>query len=407
MSRPSAAVLAARSMMLWRASWRIANSFRARRCAHSRPSLPRSAAPGMRSAAPSGTDALLLGADGVGDRAGRRGDLPVLHLSRHRGDGGAAWRDADHRRCRAGHVQSRPGKLRAGGRDGEASADLSRARSSRSICSACRPITTPSTRSPRRTGSWCSTTRRRRFGATYRGRKLGALATATATSFFPAKPLGCYGDGGAVFTDDDALAGAREKPARARRGRRQIRRRAHRHHRPARYHPGGGADRKAENLSRRDRRAQSGGGALFRRRLPTSRRCRASATNRPRCGRNTRSALAPGRRDALAAALKAEGIPTAIYYAKPLHRQPAYRDFPIADGGVPVSEQLSRKSSACRCTPISSRRCRTASSMRSGGRSRAKARSAHSRASGNPDLISACWAPRFRGDVRIVVPNRR
>src|SRR6202044_1251261 len=44
------------------------------------------------------------------------------------------------------------------------------------------------------------------FGASYRGRKLGALATATATSFFPAKPLGCYGDGGAVFTDDDALA---------------------------------------------------------------------------------------------------------------------------------------------------------------------------------------------------------
>src|SRR5579872_5258154 len=44
------------------------------------------------------------------------------------------------------------------------------------------------------------------FGATYRGRALGALATATATSFFPAKPLGCYGDGGAVFTDDDALA---------------------------------------------------------------------------------------------------------------------------------------------------------------------------------------------------------
>src|SRR5580693_5636687 len=44
------------------------------------------------------------------------------------------------------------------------------------------------------------------FGATYRGRKLGSLATATATSFFPAKPLGCYGDGGAVFTNDDALA---------------------------------------------------------------------------------------------------------------------------------------------------------------------------------------------------------
>ena len=44
------------------------------------------------------------------------------------------------------------------------------------------------------------------FGAIYRGKKLGTFGTATATSFFPAKPLGCYGDGGAVFTDDDALA---------------------------------------------------------------------------------------------------------------------------------------------------------------------------------------------------------
>ena len=55
------------------------------------------------------------------------------------------------------------------------------------------------------------------FGATYKGRKLGALAPATATSFFPAKPLGCYGDGGAIFTDDDALAERAQEPARARR----------------------------------------------------------------------------------------------------------------------------------------------------------------------------------------------
>src|SRR5262250_1015007 len=44
------------------------------------------------------------------------------------------------------------------------------------------------------------------FGASYHGKGIGTLANATATSFFPAKPLGCYGDGGAVFTDDDALA---------------------------------------------------------------------------------------------------------------------------------------------------------------------------------------------------------
>src|SRR3954464_10168380 len=44
------------------------------------------------------------------------------------------------------------------------------------------------------------------FGAHYKGRRLGTLALATTTSFFPAKPLGCFGDGGAIFTDDDALA---------------------------------------------------------------------------------------------------------------------------------------------------------------------------------------------------------
>jgi UDP-2-acetamido-2-deoxy-ribo-hexuluronate aminotransferase len=45
------------------------------------------------------------------------------------------------------------------------------------------------------------------FGATYKGRRAGALSEIAATSFFPAKPLGCYGDGGAVFTDNDELAG--------------------------------------------------------------------------------------------------------------------------------------------------------------------------------------------------------
>ena len=53
--------------------------------------------------------------------------------------------------------------------------------------------------------------------------------------------------------------------------------------------------------------------------------------------------LKPRRRDGLAAALKAEGIPTAIYYAKPLHRQAAYRGFPIVDSGLPVSEQLAEE----------------------------------------------------------------
>jgi dTDP-4-amino-4,6-dideoxygalactose transaminase len=53
--------------------------------------------------------------------------------------------------------------------------------------------------------------------------------------------------------------------------------------------------------------------------------------------------LAPGRRDAVAAALKAQGIPTAVYYARPLHRQEAYRSFPVADGGAPVSDRLAEE----------------------------------------------------------------
>jgi dTDP-4-amino-4,6-dideoxygalactose transaminase len=67
----------------------------------------------------------------------------------------------------------------------------------------------------------------------------------------------------------------------------------------------------------------------------------------PRTGNESTSVWAqytigvkPGQRDPLAAALKAQGIPTAIYYTRPLHRQPAYRHFPLADGGVPVSDRL-------------------------------------------------------------------
>ena len=71
--------------------------------------------------------------------------------------------------------------------------------------------------------------------------------------------------------------------------------------------------------------------------------CRASPAAAPRFGRNTPSGCPGGiDRDGFAAALKAQGIPTAIYYPKSMHQQTAYRDFPVADGGLPVSEKLSR-----------------------------------------------------------------
>jgi dTDP-4-amino-4,6-dideoxygalactose transaminase len=177
------------------------------------------------------------------------------------------------------------------------------------------------------------------FGARYRGQPIGSLAAATATSFFPAKPLGCYGDGGAVFTDDDALAAVVKS---------------------LRLH-GEGVDRSEAARIGITGRLDTIQAAVLIEKLKIFRE-EIDARNRvaaryaaplaevavvPRAGNESTSVWAqytirvkPAQRDPLAAALKAQGIPTAIYYSRPLHRQPAYRHFPLAEGGVPVSDAL-------------------------------------------------------------------
>ncbi|MFY9768762.1 MAG: DegT/DnrJ/EryC1/StrS aminotransferase family protein [Xanthobacteraceae bacterium] len=180
------------------------------------------------------------------------------------------------------------------------------------------------------------------FGAHYRGKRIGTLAAATATSFFPAKPLGCYGDGGAVFTDDDALA-ARVKSIRLH---------------------GEGVDRsEAARIGITGRLDTIQAAVLIEklkifpeeieaRNLVAARYSAALAdvAIAPRVGNESTSVwaqytirLKAGKRDPLAAALKAQGIPTAIYYTRPLHRQPAYRRFPVAEGGVPISDRLAEE----------------------------------------------------------------
>ncbi|MGA8698293.1 MAG: DegT/DnrJ/EryC1/StrS aminotransferase family protein [Xanthobacteraceae bacterium] len=180
------------------------------------------------------------------------------------------------------------------------------------------------------------------FGAHYRGKRIGTLAAATATSFFPAKPLGCYGDGGAVFTDDDALA-ARVKSIRLH---------------------GEGVDRsEAARIGITGRLDTIQAAVLIEklkifpeeieaRNLVAARYSAALAdvAIAPRAGNESTSVwaqytirLKAGKRDPLAAALKAQGIPTAIYYTRPLHRQPAYRHFPVAEGGVPISDRLAEE----------------------------------------------------------------
>ncbi|MFB9265824.1 DegT/DnrJ/EryC1/StrS family aminotransferase [Bradyrhizobium erythrophlei] len=179
------------------------------------------------------------------------------------------------------------------------------------------------------------------FGASYKGRKLGTFGLATATSFFPAKPLGCFGDGGAIFTDDDELANTL---------------------RSIRVH-GQGSDKYDNVRLGLTGRLDTMQAAILIEKLKifedeiAARNVVADRYTRGLGNIVTVPRLAVGctsvwaqytirlpkgtDRDAFAAALKAQGVPTAIYYTKSMHQQTAYRDFPVADGGLPVSESLS------------------------------------------------------------------
>ena len=160
------------------------------------------------------------------------------------------------------------------------------------------------------------------FGATYQGRRSCALSTFGCTSFFPSKPLGCYGDGGALFTDDDALAQAA----------REIRV----HGQSGRYHHtrigvGGRMDtlqcaivlaklpRFAWELERRHAL-----GARYAHLLQGIPGLRLLAVRPDRDCVWGQYTVFVENRPAVQAALKDAGIPTAIHYPRPLHHQPAY-----------------------------------------------------------------------------------
>jgi len=180
------------------------------------------------------------------------------------------------------------------------------------------------------------------FGGVYQGRKIGSIGDMSATSFFPAKPLGCYGDGGAIFTDSDELAAIIKS---------------------LRVH-GQGADKYDNVRIGITGRLDTMQAAVLIEKLkifPDEIRSRNEVAARyadglsdvaivPRVPEGYTSVwaqytvrLKPGMRDKLAVSLKAEGIPTAIYYPKSLHQQTAYKHFPVADNGLPVSERLSEE----------------------------------------------------------------
>jgi len=175
------------------------------------------------------------------------------------------------------------------------------------------------------------------FGGSLHGRKTGSLAAYTTTSFFPAKPLGCYGDGGAVFTADPARAALL---------------------RSLRVH--GSGTNKYDNVRiGMNSRLDTLQAAILLEKLAifadeiAARDAVAARYNAalgdlagvPELIAGASSAwaqytLLTENRDALAAACREAGVPTNIYYPIPLNRQTGYRSYPVVPGGVPVSESL-------------------------------------------------------------------
>ncbi len=178
------------------------------------------------------------------------------------------------------------------------------------------------------------------FGGSVRGYRVGGLAPVTATSFYPSKPLGCYGDGGCVLTDDDSRA--------------KIIRSIHRH--------GFGSDGHSaihvgvnsrldtlqaaillaklevfeDELKARERVAHYYGSEL------------GSVVTVPSCPAGFSSAWAVYAilvrdRNSVREALAQAGAATAVYYSTPLHLHPAYASYGNGPGSLPVCERISKQ----------------------------------------------------------------
>ena len=180
------------------------------------------------------------------------------------------------------------------------------------------------------------------FGATYKGKKSCNLSTIGCTSFFPSKPLGCYGDGGAIVTNNDALAQA----LREIRVHGQSQRYVH-----TRVGVGGRMDtlqcaivlaklerfdwevKKRHEIGERYNQLldQVSAGAIARVQL------------RPdRTGVYAQYTIFTENREELQKKLKEQGVPTAVHYPVPLNEQPAYKHLCCPDC-TPVAQQMAKR----------------------------------------------------------------
>jgi dTDP-4-amino-4,6-dideoxygalactose transaminase len=181
------------------------------------------------------------------------------------------------------------------------------------------------------------------YGATYHGRITGSIGDIATTSFFPAKPLGCYGDGGALFTDDDELAALIDS---------------------LRIH-GKGSNKYVNDRIGLNSRLDTLQAAILLEKLSVfadeieqrqavAQRYTNALSNRFQTpyvpegltstwAQYTIKCASAAERDALQERAKAAGVPTVIYYHIPLHRQTAYSAFPRDPAGLKVSDDLSER----------------------------------------------------------------
>lgn len=176
------------------------------------------------------------------------------------------------------------------------------------------------------------------FGALYKGRMTGSIGDLATTSFFPAKPLGCYGDGGAIFTADAGMAALLDS-----------------------YRVHGKGTGKYDNVRIGvNSRLDTLQAAILLEKLAVyeeeieARQRVAARYSEALADRHVVPIIPEGRRstwaqytlraadcaarDRIMAVLKSAGIPAAIYYPRPLHLQGAYRGFPADPAGLPNSE---------------------------------------------------------------------
>jgi len=179
------------------------------------------------------------------------------------------------------------------------------------------------------------------FGSTHHGKPSGGASLVGSTSFFPAKPLGCYGDGGALFTDDAELA----ETMRAIRTHGGVKRHHHTHV---------GTNGRLDTLQAAvllakwphfpgEVEARAEAGHRYERLLKDHVVTPVTAEGNTHVYAQYTVRVDEKRRDDIAAGMKERGIPVGIYYPKCFHEQPVFQPLGYSYGDFPESEKASRE----------------------------------------------------------------